>query len=182
MHASEGASTAAKQHAEHDPPGHGSDDGQSQRDLHVSERGSAAPEPHARHDAAQENEANRGQSEPDLHARSVNVANNPHSGSSLNPGGKDQPADDNGETETAGAPPLGDSFHFKVMGGSKASDSFALHVGHGPDSMEHGLHPAGHDGADSIQETDLASLSVAEQNAVDHGKGAEHHLMHDLFV
>jgi hypothetical protein len=78
---------------------------------------------------------------------------------------------------------LGDSFHFKKeMGASKASDIFELHVGHGPGSTEHGLHSAGHDGLAPIQEADLIGLSLAEQNAVDHAKGTEHRLTHDLFV
>jgi VCBS repeat-containing protein len=183
LHADEDGSAAPKQHAKNDPPGHDSNHGQSQRDLHASEDGSAAAEQHAKHDATPDNEANRGQSQRDLHAVPANAANNPHSGSSLNAGGKDQPTDDAGQVETAAAPALGDSFHFKKeMGASKASDVFELHMGHGPGSTEHGLHSAGHDGLAPIQEADLVGLSLAEQNAVDHAKGTEHHLTHDLFV
>jgi hypothetical protein len=117
-----------------------------------------------------------------LHALPVNAANGLHSGSSLNTGGKDQPTDDAGRVETA-ALAFGDSFLFKKeMGASKALDVFELHVGHGPDSTEHGLHTAGHDGLAPIKEADLVGLSLAERNAFDHAKGTEHHLTHDLFV
>jgi hypothetical protein len=68
------------------------------------------------------------------------------------------------------------------MEASKASDVFELHGGHGPDSIEYGLHGAGHDGLAPIQEADLAGLSLAEQNVVDHAIGTEHYLTHDLFV
>ena len=177
LHASEDGSAGARQQAKNDPPGHDSHHGQSQRDSHASEDGSAAAEQLAKHDATPENEANRAQSQGNVHAVPVNAA---HSGSSLDAGGKDQPTDDVGER--AVAPAFGDSFHFKEIGASKASDGVALHVGHGPDSIEHGLHTAGHDGPASIQEADLVGLSLAEQNAVDHAKGTEHHLTHDLFV
>ena len=174
LHADEDGSATAKQHAKNDPPGHDSNHGQS-RDLHADEDGSAAAEQHAKHDATPENEAIRGQSQRDLHAVPVNAASNLHSGSSLNAGGKDHPTDDAGQVEMAAAPAVGDSFHFKEM-------AFALHVGHRPDSTEHGLHTAGNDGLASIQEADLVGLALAEQNAVDHEKGTEHHLTHDLFV
>ena len=182
----EATATDASTHAEHGTiqasAGDDSNHGQSQRDLHAHEDGSAAAERHAKDDATPENEANRGLSQRDLHAVPVNAANNLHSGSSLNTGGKDQPTDDAGQVEAA-APAFGDSFLFKKeMGASKASDVFELHVGHGPDSTEHGLHTAGHDGLAPIQEADLVGLSLAEQNAVDHAKGTEHHLTHDLFV
>ncbi|CAN7510592.1 LuxR C-terminal-related transcriptional regulator [Bradyrhizobium sp. LjRoot220] len=183
LHADGDGSAAARQDAKNDPPGHDSNHGQSQRDLHADEDGSAAAQQHAKHDATPENEANRGQSQRDLHAVPENAANNLHSGSSLNAGGKDQPADDAGQLETAAAPAFGDSFHFKKeMGASKASDVFELHVGHGPDSTEHGLHTVGRDGLAPIQEADLVCLSRAEQNAVDHAKGTERHLTHDFLV
>ncbi|WP_407159537.1 LuxR C-terminal-related transcriptional regulator [Bradyrhizobium sp. STM 3557] len=164
LHASEDGSAAAEKHAKHDPPGHDSNHGPSQRDLHASEDGSAAAEKHAKHDATPENEANRGQSQRD--------------------GGKGQPTDDAGHAETTAAPASGDSFHFKKeMGPSKASDASELHVSHAPDSTEHGHLPtAGHDGLAPIHDPDLVGLSLAEQNAIDHAKGAEHHLTHDLFV
>src|SRR5437016_1310997 len=143
LHAHEDGSAAAKQHAKNDPSGDDSNHGQPQRDLHAHEDGSAAAERHAKDDETPENEANRGHSQRDLHAVPVNAANNLHSGSSLNTGGKDQPTDDAGQVEAA-APAFGDSFLFKKeMGASKASDVFELHVGHGPDSTEHGLHTAG---------------------------------------
>ena len=144
-----------------------SDRGQSQRDLHASEEGSAAAEQHAKHDATPGSDANPGQSQRDLRT-----------------GGKDQAStDEAGQAETAAAPELGDSFHFKnEMAASKASDSFEVHVGHGPDSTERGQHAAGHDGLAPIQDADLIGLSLAEQNAVDHAKGAAHHVTHDLIV
>jgi DNA-binding NarL/FixJ family response regulator len=178
-HLSADGAAAAEPHAKHEPPGHYPNHGQSQSDSHVSDDGSTAAEQLAKHGATHGNEANHGQSEPDVHAGPANAANNPHSQSGLNAGGNDQVHD--GPAEMAGAP-LGDSFHFKVMEGSNASDDFALHVGHEPASIEHGPHTAGNDGPASIQQADLVSLLVAEQNPVDHGKGAEHHLMHDLFV
>jgi hypothetical protein len=74
-------------------------------------------------------------------------------------------------------------FHFKKeMGASKASDVFELHVSDGPDSTEHVLHTAGHDGLAPIQQADPVGLSLAKQNAVNHAKGTEHHLTYDLFV
>lgn len=55
-------------------------------------------------------------------------------------------------------------FHFKKeMGASRASDVFELHVSHGPDSTEHVLHTAGHDGLAPIQQADPVGLSLAEQ-------------------
>lgn len=179
-HVSGDGSAAAEPHAKHDPPGHVSSHGQSQSDSHVSDDGSTAAEQLAKHGATHGNEANHGQSEPDVHAGPANAANNPHSQSGPNAGGNDQAHD--APVEMASPPPLGDSFHFKAMGGSNASDDFALHVGHEPASIEHGPHTAGNDGPASIQQADLVSLLVAEQNPVDHGKGAEHHLVHDLFV
>ena len=183
----EATATDASAHAEHGTIQASAEDdsnhGQSQRDLHADGDGSAAAEQHAKHDATPENEANRGQSQRDLHAAPANAANNLHSGSSVNAGGKDQPIDDAGQVETAAAPAFGDSFHFKKeMGASKALDAIELQVGHGPDSTEHGLHTAGHDGLAPIQEADLVGLALAEQNAVDHAKSTEHHLTHDLFV
>jgi hypothetical protein len=183
LHADEDGSAAAKQHAKNDPPGQDSNRGQSQRDLHADEDVSAVGKQHARHDATPENEANRGQSQRDLHAVPVNVADNQHSGSSVNAGGKDKPADHAGLMKTAATPALGDSFHFKKeVGAPHAPDVLELHVGHGPDSKEHGLHTAGHGGQDPIQQADLVGLSLAEHNGVNHAKGTEHHLTHDLIL
>jgi hypothetical protein len=64
------------------------------------------------------------------------------------------------------------------MAASKLSDDLELPAGPG---SEHGLHKAGNDGPASIQDADLIGVSLPE-HAVDHAKGAEHHLMHDLFV
>ncbi|MBR1215572.1 response regulator transcription factor [Bradyrhizobium sp. JYMT SZCCT0180] len=175
LHASDG-SAAAKQHAKNDPQGNDLLHGQSQHDLHASD-GSAA---HAKLDATPEIEVDRGQSQRDSHAVPANAGNHLHSGSGLNAGGKDKPTDDTGQVETAAAPAFGDSFHFKKeMVASKASDVFELHVGHGPDSTEHGLHIR-HDGL--APEAHVVGLSLAEQDAVDHAKGAKHHLTPDLFV
>jgi RNA polymerase sigma factor (sigma-70 family) len=184
LHAPEEGSAAAKQHAKRDAPGDESNRGQSQHDSHASGEGSEAAEQHAKHDATPGSGANPGQSQRDLHTAPVNASNNPHSESNLNAGGKDQAStDDAGQAETAAAPELGDSFRFKKeMAASKASDIFKLHVGHGPDSTERGQHAAEHDGLAPIQDADLIGLSLAEQNAVDHARGAEHHVTHDLIV
>jgi hypothetical protein len=53
-------------------------------------------------------------------------------------------------------------------------------VGNGPTSTAHDRHVAGHDGP--IQDTEPAGLSLAEQNAADHAKVAQHHVPHDLIV
>ncbi|MBO4227723.1 LuxR C-terminal-related transcriptional regulator [Bradyrhizobium neotropicale] len=183
LHASEGGSAAAKQHAKHDAPGDDSNHGQSNRDLHASEDGSAAAEQHAKHGASPLNVANPGQSQRDLHA-SENGSNNPHSESSQNGGGKDQVSiDDAGHAEAAAAPELGDSFHFKnEMAASKASDIFEVHVRHEPHSITLSQHAAGHDGPAPIQDAALIDISLAQQNAADNARGAEHHFTHDLIV
>jgi VCBS repeat-containing protein len=178
LHTAEAGSAAAEPHAGQDPPGHDSSHGQSQRDLHAAEDGSAA----ARHDASTESEAHRGQSQHDVHAVPVNAAGSLHSGSSPHAASNDQPADDAGRAETAAAPALGDSFHFKKdMGAPKVSDVFERPAGDGSDLIEHSLHMAGHDVLAWIQEADLAGLSLAEQNP-GHAQGTVHHLAHDLIV
>ncbi|MCA1457384.1 response regulator transcription factor [Bradyrhizobium sp. BRP22] len=184
LHASEGGSAAAKQHAKHDAPGDDSNHGQSNRDLHASEDGSVAAEQHAKHGASPLNVTNPGQSQRDLHTAPVNASNNPHSESIQNGGGKNQVSiDDAGHAETAAAPELGDSFHFKnEMAASKASDIFEVHVRHEPDSITLSQHAAGHDGPAPIQDAALIDISLAQENAIDDARGAEHHFTHDLIV
>jgi hypothetical protein len=64
-----------------------------------------------------------------------------------------------------------------IWQGAKASDNFE--DGHGPGTVEYGLHKAG---VALIQDADLIGPSHAEQSAVDHASGVENHLTHDLFV
>jgi VCBS repeat-containing protein len=182
VHASEDGAAVDKQHVKHGPPGDDSTHGQSQRDVHASQDGSAAADQHAK-DAPPGSDANSGQSQRDLHEAPGNASGKLHAGSSQNAGGKDHAGDDSGQAQTAAAPGLGDSFHFKnETAASKAPDIPEVNVGHGPNSTEHGLHAAAHDGLAPSQDADLIVLSLAEQSAVDHAKGAEHHLTHDLFV
>ena len=172
-----------QQHAGNDEPGDASNRGQSQRDLHASEESSAAAQQHAGNDEPGDG-SSRGQSQRDLHTAPVSASNNPHSESSLNAGGGDQASiDDAGQTEMAAAPEFGHSFHFKnEKAASKASDIFEVHVDHGPDSTGHGQHAAGHDGLAPIPDADLIGVSLAEQNALSHARGAGHHVNHDLVV
>ncbi|MGY3610725.1 MULTISPECIES: LuxR C-terminal-related transcriptional regulator [unclassified Bradyrhizobium] len=183
LHASEGGSAAAKQQAKHDTPGDDSNHGQSNSDLHASEDGSAAAKQHGKHGASPLNATNPGQSQRDLHT-SENGSNNPHSESSQNGGGKNQVLiDDAGHAETAAASELGDSFHFKnEMAASKASDIFEVHVHHEPDSITLSQHAAGHDGPAPIQDAALIDISLAQENAIDDSRRAEHHFTHDLIV
>jgi hypothetical protein len=77
---------------------------------------------------------------------------------------------------------LEDSFRFKSeMAASKHSGTVA-DVGTGPASPAHDRHVAGHDGLTAILDTEPAGLSLPEQNAADHAKGAQHHVPHDLMV
>nr|WP_082646424.1 LuxR C-terminal-related transcriptional regulator [Bradyrhizobium valentinum] len=185
--ASKDASAATEQHAAHDATsGSGANHGQSQRDLHAASKdASAATEQHAAHDATSESGANHGQSQRDLHAASADASNNPHSESNPNAASKDQPAPaDADHAEMAAAPALGDSFYFKSeMADSKYSDTVDLaDVGNGRASTAHDRHVARHDGLAAIQDTEPAGLSLAEQNAADHAKIAQHHVPHDLIV
>jgi len=183
LHASEEGSAAAKPHAKHHAPGDDSNPGQLQRNFHASEDGSAAAEQHAKHDTTPESDVNQGQSQRHVHAAPVSASNNPHSASSLNAGGKDQATADGGQAQTPAAPEFGDSFHFKKeMAASKAPDIFEVHPGYGPASTEHDQQAARHDGPTPIPDTSLISLSLAEQDNIDHAKGAQHHVTHDLIV
>jgi VCBS repeat-containing protein len=181
LHGFEDSSAAGEQRA--NAQGDHSNRGQSQRVLHSSEDGSATAEQKGKHDATLGSDANPGQSQRDLHTAPVNASNDPHSRSSLNAGSKDKATDDAGKADTAAAPEFGYSFHFKnEMAASKASDVFEVPVRPAPDSIAHVPHAAGHDGPAPIQDADLLGLSLAQQNAVDHARGAEHYLTHDLIM
>lgn len=79
------------------------------------------------------------------------------------------------------APVLGDSFQFKSEIAASNHDTVA-DVGNGQASTAHGRHVAGHDELAAIQDAEPAGLSLAEQNADDHAKVAQHHVPHDLIV
>jgi hypothetical protein len=181
--ASESGPAVAEQHAANDAAaGSGAGRGQSQRDLHTaSDNGPAAAE----HGALPASAANYGQSQRDLHTVSADLSNNSDSESNLSTAGRDQPAPaDAAHAEMAAAPEFEDSLQFKnEIAASRHSDTVDLaEVGHGPASTAHGRHAAGQDGLASIQDAEPAWLSLAEQPAADHGKGAHHHVMHDLIV
>ncbi|MEH2516348.1 VCBS repeat-containing protein [Bradyrhizobium sp. AZCC 1610] len=176
----------AEQHAEPGTtPASGADPGQSQRDLHAASENDppATEQQQAAHGATPVSGANPGQSQRDLHAASADASNNSHSESNPNAASKDQPAPaDAGHAELAAAPALGDSFQFKSeMADSKHSDTVA-DVGNDPASAAHDRHIVQHDGLEAIQDTEPAGLSLPEQNAADHAKGAQHHVPHDLIV
>jgi VCBS repeat-containing protein len=174
--------TAAAQHARH-APAEGAHPVQQQRDLHASENGSAAAAQHAGHDAKPASGANPGQSQRESHEPSVNASTNPHARSSQHAGDTDQAADAPGQPQKAAAPELGDSFHFRSdIATSNVSSISEVPGGHGPDSIEHDPHTAGNGGLALIQDADLIGPSHAEQSAVDHARGAEHHLMHDFLL
>jgi VCBS repeat-containing protein len=184
--ASKDASAAADQHTQHvATPESAANHGQSQRDLPAaSDNGPAVAEQHAAHGATPANGTNPGQSQRDLHAASADASNNSH-GSNPNAASKVQPASaDAGPAEMAAAPALGDSFHFKSeMTASKHSDTVKLaDLGSGPASTAHDRHVGGHDEWTAIQVTESAGLSLPEQNADGHAKGAQHHVPHDLIV
>ncbi|MEH2533519.1 VCBS repeat-containing protein [Bradyrhizobium sp. AZCC 1588] len=175
---SENGPAVAEQHAAHDAT-----PGQSQRDLHAaSKHASAATEQHAANDTTPGSGASHGQSQRDLHAASADPSNNSHSGSNPNAASKDQPAPaDAGHAEMTAAPVLGDSFQFKSEIAASNHDTVA-DVGNGQASTAHGRHVAGHDELAAIQDAEPAGLSLAEQNADDHAKVAQHHVPHDLIV
>ncbi|MBR0841146.1 hypothetical protein JQ607_13195 [Bradyrhizobium liaoningense] len=210
FHVSEEGAAKGKPHPQHESPGQDPTQRQSQRELHVSEEGAAKGKPHAEH-GPPERESDRGQlhgdvdaskeaseagkkhvkddalgshgnshkSQPDLHKAHSNASENLHA--SENAGGNNQATDDSGPTQTAAAPELGDSFHFK-NDVAEAKHSDHLPDNHGPHADENGLHNAGHTGLALIQDADLIAPSHAEQSAVDHARGVEHHPTHDLLV
>jgi VCBS repeat-containing protein len=183
LHAAEEGAAAAKQHAKHDPAGDESNRGQSQSGLHASKDDFATAQQHGKDDARPGNEASSGQSPHDVHETPVNASKNLHSQSSQNIG-KGQAADDSGHAQAAAAPELGDSFHFNnEMPTPKASHILAVQMDHGTDSIKNGLHITENVPLTLIPDADLIGHSGAEQSAVDHAKGAQHHhLAHDLFV
>ncbi|WP_271671253.1 LuxR C-terminal-related transcriptional regulator [Bradyrhizobium sp. CCBAU 51627] len=173
----------SKQQDEQGAPEANSAHGQSQRDLHHSEDGSATAEQLARDEARSAGGANSGQSERELHGSSGNAPGNSHADSSQHAGAKGQAADESGQAQTAAAPPLGDSFHFKNdIAASDAPYGSDVHDGHSADFIGYGPLTAGHDR--SVPFDDFAPIgpSDAEHSALDHARGAQHHLMHDLFV
>lgn len=207
LHASEDGAAAGKPHAEHDPPGHDPSHGQSQRDLHASENGAAADKHHAKQDptghdsnpgqlhhaskdgsaAAEQhvkndgpgNHANPGQSQRDPQQTHSDASTKLQAEPSQKAGGNDQEKHDSGPAHSAAAAGAGDSFHFKDdMAAGKGSDHHA--GGHRANTVEHGLH-----GAENIGppiQADLIGPSHAEQSAVDHARGVEHHPTQDFFV
>lgn len=175
---SEDGTGVATQHSRHDLPGGDSEHAQSPRDLSASEDRSAAAEQHARDDATLAGGANSSQSQRESHEFSVKASG--HAGSSQHAGEKDQTPGDSGQAQKAAAPELGDSFHFRNdIAASNASHSSGVHGGHGPYSMDYGLHTVEHGALTALL---LIGPSHPEQSAVDHATGAEHHLTHDLFV
>jgi VCBS repeat-containing protein len=175
---------AASQHAEHGvAPGSAANHGQPLHDLPAaSENGPAAADQHAAHGATPGSGANLGQSQRELHAVSADASNNSHSESNPNAASKHQPFPAEAGHADMAAAVLEDSFRFKSeMAASKHSGTVA-DVSTGPASPAHDRHVAGHDGLAAILDTEPAGLSLPEQNAADHAKGAQHHVPHDLMV
>ncbi|MEY9106815.1 DNA-binding NarL/FixJ family response regulator [Bradyrhizobium yuanmingense] len=208
-HASEKDAAAGNKHAELGPPEGDSARGQSQRDLHGSENGAAAGKHqdkqgstehdphHGQSDHASEpgsaaakqladddgpaSHANSGQSQRDLHQAHPNASQNPHAEPGQKADGHDPANHGAGAAQAAAAPGAGDSFHFRNdMPSAKGSDH--RESGYGTDTAEHGPHRAGHPELSLIPDADLIGHSHAEQSAVDHARGVEHHPVHDWFV
>ncbi|UWU93221.1 response regulator transcription factor [Bradyrhizobium sp. CB1015] len=177
LHVSEDGAAAGKHHAKQDLTGHESNHGQLHR---ASEDGSAAAEQHADDDVPG-SQANSGQSQRDVHQTHSNGSANLHAEPSQKSGGNDQANHESGPAYTAAAPAAGDSFHFK-NDMAAARDPDHLEDGYGADTAEHGLRRAGHAELALIPDADLIGPPHAEQGAVDHARGVEHHLTHDLFV
>lgn len=184
LKASKDDTVVATQHSKHDPPGDASNRAHSERDLHVSEDTSAAAEQHAKDHARPGSGANSGQSHRESDETPGNASGKLHPGlSQQHPGDKDQATDSSGQAQKTAAPELGDSFHFKnEIAASKTSNISDVHRGHGPDSIEYGLHTAGHSGLTTTQDADLIGPSHAEHIVVNPANGADHHQTHDLFV
>ncbi|MBH5371914.1 LuxR C-terminal-related transcriptional regulator [Bradyrhizobium glycinis] len=208
-HASESGAAAGKKHAELVPAGDDSTRGQSQRDLQDSEDSAAASQHQAKQDSAGHDSnheqsyrasepgsaaaeqradddgpashASSGQSQRDLHQAHSNGSQNLHAEPDQKAGGNGQANHDAGPAQTAAAPGGGDSFHFKNdMPPARDSDHRAN--GYGAETAEHGPHRAGHIELSLIPDADLIGHSHAEQGAVDHAKGIDHHPVHDWFV
>ncbi|WP_271505490.1 response regulator transcription factor [Bradyrhizobium sp. CCBAU 11357] len=204
-HVSEDGAAAGKPHAEHEPPGHDPSHRQSQRDLHASENGaaadkqdptghdsnpgqlrhaskdgSAAAEQHVKNDGPGSH-ANHGQSQRDSQQTHSDASTKLHAEPSQKARGNDQAEHDAGPAQTAASPRAGDSFRFKNdVPWAKDSDHRAN--GYGADAAEHGPHRGGHADLAPIPDADLIGPSHAEQSAVDHTRGIEHHPTHDFFV
>ncbi|MGY8707996.1 LuxR C-terminal-related transcriptional regulator [Bradyrhizobium sp. 18BD] len=179
-HVSEEGAAKDKPHAEHGPPEHEPNRGQLHRDVDASKDDATVGKKHVKDDAPGSH-ANSSQSQPDLHKAHLNASEHLHGGPSENAGGNHQAADDSGPAQTAAAPGLGDSFHFKNdMAEAKHPDHFEDN--HGPDTVENGLHNAGNNGLALIQDVNLIAPSHAEQGAIDHAGGVGHHPTHDLLV
>ncbi|UWU85198.1 LuxR C-terminal-related transcriptional regulator [Bradyrhizobium yuanmingense] len=208
-HASEKDAAAGNKHAELGPPEGDFARGQSQRDLHGSENGAAAGKHqdkqgstghdshHGQSDHASEpgsaaakqladddgpaSHANSGESQRDLHQAHPNASQNPHAEPGQKADGHDPANHGAGAAQAAAAPGPGDSFHFRNdMPSAKGSDH--RESGYGTDTAEHGPHRAGHPELSLIPDADLIGHSHAEQSAVDHARGVEHHPVHDWFV
>ncbi|HKU07596.1 MAG TPA: DUF5801 repeats-in-toxin domain-containing protein [Bradyrhizobium sp.] len=175
---------AEARHAEHDAtPGNGGGPHESQRDQHSApgNDSSAAESQHADNGAAADHGGGPDQSQRDLHTASLdNGSNNPHPESNRGGGGPDHPVPAAAHAETAAAPGPVDSFQFKNdIAAARHADNFELT----PDvSTEHGAHGAGNGAHAAIPETGPTEFALAEQTAVDHGAGAQHHVQHDLIV
>jgi hypothetical protein len=138
---------------------------------------------HAEHGVTPESGANPGQLQRDSHAVPADASTNSHSESNPNAASEDQPASaDAGHAEMAAAPLLKDSFQFKSGMAASNHPDIVADVGADPASTHHGRHVARHDGLVEIQDAEPAGLSLAEQNAANHAKGAQHHVPHDLIV
>ncbi|WP_161495411.1 hypothetical protein, partial [Bradyrhizobium sacchari] len=199
LHVSEEGAAKGTPHAEHEPPGQDLTQRQSQDDMHVAEgnsegktyaghgppaesnRGQLHRDVDASKDAPPAGHTNSDKSQPDLHTAHSNASENRHAEPGANARGNDQGAADSEPTQTAAAPELGDSFHFRNdMAEAKHSDH--LEDNQRPQSDENGLHNAGDNGLALIQHADLIGPSHAEQGVVDHARSVEHHPTHDLFI
>ncbi|MVT51097.1 response regulator [Bradyrhizobium yuanmingense] len=201
-HVSEKGAAAGNKHAEHEPPGHDPSHEQSQGDLHASEKGAAAGKHQAKPDSTG-HDTNSGQlhrvsedgsaaakhhAEDDVpasHASSGHAQRDLHQAhpgdSTQKAGGNGQAQHDSGPEKAAAAPKAEDAFHFKNdLPAPRHSDH--LELGSGADTAGRGLHHAGHAELASILTSDPISHSHAEQSAVDHARGVDHHPTQDLFV
>ncbi|MFK4489846.1 LuxR C-terminal-related transcriptional regulator [Bradyrhizobium sp. USDA 336] len=208
-HASEKGAAAGNKHAEHDPPGHDPSHEQSQGDLHASEKGAAAGKHQAKLDSTGQDtnsgqlhrtsedgsaaakhhadndgpasHASSGQAQRDLHQAHPGDSKNSPAEAPRKAGGNDQAQHDAGPEKAAAAPKAEDAFHFKNdLPAPRHSDH--LELGSGADTAGRGLHHAGHAELASILTSDPISHSHAEQSAVDHARGVDHHPTQDLFV
>ncbi|MDF0578277.1 LuxR C-terminal-related transcriptional regulator [Bradyrhizobium yuanmingense] len=208
-HASEKGAAAGNKHAEHEPPGHDPSHEQSQGDLHASEKGAAAGKHQAKPDSTGHDtssgqlhrvsedgsaaakhhaeddvpasHASSGQAQRDLHQAHPGDSKNSPAEPTQKAGGNDRAQHDAGPEKAAAAPKAEDAFHFKNdLPAPRHSEH--LELGSGADTAGRGLHHAGHAELASILTSDPISHSHAEQSAVDHARGVDHHPTQDLFV